>query len=190
MKKILILNFSPRKKGNCAALAQLMAEDIKAKGCEAVVYNEPDMNYKGCKGCGACKKKDVPFCAQKDDFFDLLPLLDECDGIAFLAPVYFGNIPGPAKSFIDRLYCFFNPALDKPLFTPKESKKMAVIFTCGGGSGYENAANWVGGCFQTCGVTESVSFVQNGLNDLWNEENEAGKAAAAKAKEMADYLIK
>lgn len=190
MKKFLVLDFSPRKKGNSAGLCAVMAEELAAKGGEVASYAIRDIEVKPCKACGACKKKEVPFCAQKDDFTAMLPLINECDGIVFAAPVYFGQVPGPAKDFIDRLYCFFNPARPEPLFTVKESKKMAVLLPCGGGdpASYQHIADWVGGCFRTCGITESRSLIKNGLNDLWNAEDEYRSAIAADAKELAAWL--
>lgn len=190
MKKILLLDFSPRKKGNSAGLIAVMAEEAAAKGAETVSYAIRDMDVNPCKACGACKKKDVPFCAQKDDFTAMLSLIDECDGIVFAAPIYFGQVPGPAKDFIDRLYCFFNPARTEPLFTPKESKKIAVVLPCGGGSpeAYQSVADWVGGCFKTIGVTEMKSLIKNGLNDLWNGEDEYRAAIAKEAKGLADWV--
>ena len=108
-----------------------------------------------------------------------------------MAPVYFGQVPGPAKDFIDRLYCFFNPARTEPLFTPKESKKIAVVLPCGGGSPevYQSIADWVGGCFKTIGVTETKSLIKNGLNDLWNGEDEYRAAIAEEAKALADWVV-
>lgn len=191
MKKVLLLDFSPRKKGNCAGLTAVMAKEAAAKGAETVTYAARDIEVKPCKACGACKKKDVPFCAQKDDFTAMLPLIDECDAIVFSAPIYFGQIPGSAKNFIDRLYCFFNPARPEPLFTPKESKKIAVVLPCGGGSPetYQSVADWVGGCFKTIGVTETKSLIKNGLNDLWNDEDAFHAAIAEEAKALADWVV-
>lgn len=190
MKKILVLDFSPRKKGNSAGLCSVIAEEIAAKGGEAVSYAIRDIDVKPCQACGTCKKKEVPFCAQKDDFASMLPLIDECDGIVFTAPIYFGQIPGTAKNFIDRLYCFFNPRRTEPLFTVKESKKIAVLLPCGGGdpAAYQDVAKWVESSFRTCGITEGKSMIKNGLNDLWNPEDEYRAAIAAEARELADWL--
>lgn len=191
MKKILVLDFSPRKKGNCAGLTKVMAEEISAKGGEAVCFAGRDIDVKPCKGCNACKKKDTAFCVQKDDFTAMLPLLDECDGIAFAAPVYVGHVPGPAKTFIDRLYCFFNPGRKEPLFTVKDSKKIAVLLPCGGGdpAAYSPIGDWVGKSFGMIGVTEHRVAVRNGLNDLWDPEEENRKAYAEEAKKLADWLM-
>ncbi len=191
MKKILILDFSPRKKGNSAALTSLMAEAVTASGSEAVCYAIRDIDVRPCKACGACKKKDVAFCAQKDDFTAMMPLLDECDGVIAAAPIYFGHVPGPAKCFVDRFYGFFNPMVDHPLFTVKESKKLAAVMPCGGGdpAAYEPVAQWLGGAFRTVGVTETKSLIENGLNDLWDDGDEKRQALAEKAKELAAWVV-
>ncbi len=191
MKKILVLDFSPRKKGNSAALCRIMAEAIEASGNEAVSYAIRDIDVRPCKACAACKKKDIAYCAQKDDFTAMMPLLDECDGIVFAAPVYFGHVPGPAKCFVDRLYAFYNPMISHPLFTVKASKKLAAVMPCGGGdpADYEAIAQWVGGSFGTVGVTETKSLIENGLNDLWNDEDTQRKELAEKAKKLAAWIV-
>ncbi|MGM9568335.1 MAG: hypothetical protein ACI3W6_09170, partial [Clostridia bacterium] len=54
---------------------------------------------------------------------------------------------------------------------------------------YQSIADWVGGCFKTIGVTETKSLIKNGLNDLWNGEDEYRAAIAEEAKKLADWVV-
>ncbi|MBR1776725.1 flavodoxin family protein [bacterium] len=106
MKRIIILNGSPRKNFNTAKLlkeAQMGAESV---GAEVEYYNLYDVNFKGCMSCFACKRKGNNtncVCAIKDD---LRPILEKCvkaDGIIIGSPVYFSYPTGEFRSFLERL---------------------------------------------------------------------------------------
>ncbi|HMM06814.1 MAG TPA: flavodoxin family protein [Clostridiales bacterium] len=189
MKKILVLNFSPRKKGNATALTEAMAAEINASGGEAAVYTVADFTVNPCQACAACKKQDVPSCVQEDDFAALIPELDACDGMIFASPIYFGRITGTAKNFIDRLYCYFNPAIG-PMFTKKEQKRLAVVMPFGGGDGavYQKEAEWLGDCLEIIGVTEMKSLLQGNLNDLWTEKDPCRQALFTDAQALARWV--
>lgn len=189
MKKILILNFSPRQKGNAAALTAAMAAAMAADGNDAVVYTVPDFTVNPCQACAACKKQDVPGCAQEDDFAALIPELDACDGMVFASPVYFGRITGTAKNFIDRLYCYYNPAVG-PMFTKKEQKRLAVVMPFGGGdaAAYQKEAAWLGDCLKIIGVTEMKSLLRGNLNDLWTEADPSRQELLTEALVLARWV--
>lgn len=190
LKKILVFNFSPRKKGNSAALTEAMVETIRENGDEATLFTIDNLTVNHCKACAACKKKDVPSCVQKDDFAALIPTLDECDGIIFASPIYFGHVTGMAKNFIDRLYCYFNPAIG-PMFTKKEQKRLVVIMPFGGGPGevYQRETAWLGNCLRTVGVTDMKSLLRGNLNDLWSDADPCRQALLAEAKDLARWVI-
>ena len=189
MKKILVFNFSPRKDGNCKALTQAMAGELSAAGVDVAVYDIAAITVNGCKACGACKKKNVPGCVQKDDFAALIPDLDAADGIVFAAPIYFGRVPGTAKNFVDRLYCYFNPAVG-PMFTKKDVKKLAVVLTYGGGpaGAYDPEVGWLEHCFGVLGVTETKGLLSGGLNGLWQEGAPHSEALLAEAGALARWV--
>lgn len=193
MKKILIINCSPRKKGNCSALSQIMANEIKTQGAEAAIYSLSSMDINYCLGCYTCKKYDYPSCVHKDDFTAMMTEIAECDGFVFVSPVYFSQVPGPAKIFIDRMYSFWNPFVDTPLIKLKETKKTAIVMTSNLAHGdpkkLEPLADWVGYCFETVGSTENKNLIQNGLNDLWDSEDEKRIIMAEQAKELAKWVL-
>ena len=106
MKKIIILNGSPRKNFNTAKLLKEAQKGAEAVGAETEYFNLYDINYKGCLSCFACKRKGSTtncVCAIKDD---LRPVLEKCinaDAIIIGSPVYFSYPTGEFRSFLERL---------------------------------------------------------------------------------------
>ena len=131
MSKAIIFNASPRPKGNCAAIASRMEEELAEKGFDVrrVDFRTATIGY--CKGCDACKRHDEPWCVQKDDMGALLPELDAADCLVMLTPIYWGDITAQAKTFVDRMYAFFAPAKESMTVATKFGKKVAVVTTSG-----------------------------------------------------------
>ena len=50
-KKVVILNGSPRKKGNTSALVRAFAEGAESAGNMVTEFFLDGMNIHGCKGC-------------------------------------------------------------------------------------------------------------------------------------------
>ncbi len=74
-KKIIILNGSPRKAGNTAALTAEFKKGAEEAGNTVTEFFLDGMNINGCKGCfGGGKNPDSP-CVQKDDMDKIYPAL-------------------------------------------------------------------------------------------------------------------
>ena len=66
-KKIIILNGSPRLKGNTAGLIDAFVQGAEQAGHTVKTFNLQKMNIHPCLGClGGGKNPDSP-CTQKDD---------------------------------------------------------------------------------------------------------------------------
>lgn len=106
MKKVIILNGSPRKNFNTAQMLMEAKKGAEAAGAEVEYFNLYDINYKGCVSCLACKLKGNitnGLCAYKDD---LRPILEKClnaDAIIIGSPIYFSYPTGELRSFMERL---------------------------------------------------------------------------------------
>ena len=50
-RKIIVLNGSPRLKGNTSALINEFARGAREFDCEITIFNLYKMNIHGCKGC-------------------------------------------------------------------------------------------------------------------------------------------
>lgn len=111
--KYFIINGSNRKKYNTFKLlnsaSKGISDELEKHGitdAQIELINLYDLDYKGCKSCFHCKKVDGKFygsCPIKDDLLTLLPEIWDSDGIIFGSPIYFGNVTGQMRSFLERL---------------------------------------------------------------------------------------
>ena len=105
MKKVLVLNGSPRTNGNTRVLSEAFITRCIQRSYEVKKYNIPDLNINPCTDCGKCFEEGNP-CIIEDDFNDIAESIVKADVIVFSLPVYFYSIPGKFKMFLDRLICF------------------------------------------------------------------------------------
>ena len=123
MKRTLLVECSPRKDGNGAYLANVIAEKYTDERVEKIKL--VDLNYGGCIACRKCKEQDS-LCVQKDDLTPWLTELVKIDRIVLIAPNYMGFINGDTKQFTDRWYCM----RDKQKISRfKEEAKLLFLFT-------------------------------------------------------------
>lgn len=103
-KKIVILNGSPRKKGNTSALAAEFTRGAKEAGHTVTEFFLDSMDIHGCKGCfGGHSSRECP-CVQKDDMMQIYPAVKECDVIVLATPLYYWNMSGQIRAAVDRLF--------------------------------------------------------------------------------------
>ena len=57
MKKVIILNGSPRKIFNTAQLLKEVQKGAESTGAEVEYFNLYDYNFLGCRSCFACQRK-------------------------------------------------------------------------------------------------------------------------------------
>jgi multimeric flavodoxin WrbA len=164
MKKVIIVDASPRKDGNSDFITEKLAAEIKDAEIEKYYLREKPVNP--CHACDACKGKDAPACVQKDDMGQLISRIDACDALIMVTPIYFNRISGPATMFIDRLYCFFDPAKPGASNATKRGKKAALICSCGGGpvDVYTSHAESTIGSFALMGADETKVHVCGDAN--------------------------
>ena len=128
--KVIIINGSPRKNNNTAALCKSFSDGLASagKGIEVEHVNLYNLNYTGCRSCFGCKLvKGGTYgkCVIKDDLYDLLPRICQADAVALGSPIYFGDMNGQMKSFLERLLF--------PLFTYEKgyrsiaTKRMPIV---------------------------------------------------------------
>ena len=140
MQRILILNGSPRKKGNTTYLVNELADQLKSKDNHVEILHLNDYDIKPCQGCYWCYK-DYPLkCIQNDVMNGLYHHTLEADVIIFASPIYWFTYSAQLKLFIDRLL-----ALHVKGGHSFNGKKFASIFVYGAsnseGSGVNNAIN-------------------------------------------------
>ena len=130
--KALIINASPRKNGNTAALLDKVREGLETSGCEAKTISLASLKFRGCISCLACKVKGNKcdgLCALRDE---LRPVLEEAiasDILVLGSPVYFHYPVAAARAFTERL--LFAPLDYTNPSVPRLKKKIhcACLYT-------------------------------------------------------------
>ena len=130
---ILILNGSPRKNGNTAAMIDSFVEGARENAHNITVVPVCHKKIAGCLACEYCHTKGEGTCIQQDDMQEVYPVLNQAEMIVLASPVYYHSFSGQLQCAINRIY-----ALDKP----KKLKKAALILSSGsddvyGGAVYE-----------------------------------------------------
>lgn len=129
MKKIMILNGSPRKKGKTASLVQAFIEGAESSGNEVRELYIDGMDISSCKACEACSRNGG-YCPQKDDMEQINDAYLWADVVVFASPMYWGTISGQLKTAVDRLYAIQNRL---GYGNPANQKETAFIMTARGG---------------------------------------------------------
>lgn len=106
MKNVIAINGSPRKNKNTAELLKSALKGAASSGANTEIVNLYDLNFKGCVSCFACKLKNGKSygkCAYKDELSPVLEKIEKADALILGSPVYFGNVTGEMRCFIERL---------------------------------------------------------------------------------------
>jgi multimeric flavodoxin WrbA len=130
--RIVCLHGSPRIKGNSTAIANRFCETAEKFGAEVRTYVLNDLKYRGCQGCMLCKTK-LDKCALEDDLTEVLEAVRETDILVLASPVYFWDVTGQLKTFMDRTFSYLVPDFitnpQKSRLSPE--KKLVFILTQG-----------------------------------------------------------
>ncbi len=128
MKKIMIIDGGPRKNFNTAAMLQKFAEGARAASSDIEVKTIRlyALDYKGCMSCMACKIKGKAsnVCKFKDALTPILDEIAEADGLVLGSPIYFGDVTGQMRTFLERLAFPWLSYNDYSLTAPK---RMPVV---------------------------------------------------------------
>ena len=101
--KVVAFNGSPRKKGNTAALIDVVLEELGGAGIGVEAVSLSKRKLRGCKACYKCfERRDRRCAVDKDGLNDCLGEMLEADGIIIGSPTYFANVSADVKALIDR----------------------------------------------------------------------------------------
>jgi multimeric flavodoxin WrbA len=104
--RIIAVNGSPRKKWNTATLLEHALLGAQAEGATTELVHLYDLRYHGCLSCFACKLKtgkSYGACAAGDDLKPVLARIASADALILGSPIYYGNLSGQMRSFLERL---------------------------------------------------------------------------------------
>lgn len=137
MANIIILNGSPRKKGNTAGLVQAFTEGAEANGNQVTTFFLEGMDIHGCKGCLGGKGTEEHPCVQRDDMDQIYAAMREADVVVLASPLYWWNVTGQLRIAVDRLF-----ALAEAGGTALAGKSCALLMAAQGNT-YEDVADHV-----------------------------------------------
>ena len=104
--KVLLINGSPRKKGNTFVALSEAAKTLGQQGIETEIVQIGVNPVRGCIACGQCKTKQLNCCVFDDDICNRISeKLDDVDALIVGSPVYYGQPNGSVLSLIQRM-CF------------------------------------------------------------------------------------
>ncbi|ATU08887.1 flavodoxin family protein [Methanohalophilus portucalensis FDF-1] len=110
---ILGICASPRKAGNTDVLLDEVMEGAKSNGATAEIAHLRDYSIESCVGCERCRQDKT--CTRFHDGMNLLyPKIEEAKGLVLGSPTYNYNVTSLMKTFIDRLYPYYNFTDDRP----------------------------------------------------------------------------
>lgn len=157
-KKIVILNGSPRPKGNTSALVEEFKRGAEEAGCTVTVFMLDKMDIHGCKGCfGGGKNPDSP-CVQKDDMGKIYPVYREADVVVLASPLYYWNLSGQLRTAFDRLFAVAE--CDSNYANPK---KDSVLIMAAEGDGFDDALGYYQNLMKHLGWKELGHVLAGGV---------------------------
>lgn len=100
--KVLLVNGSPRAKGNTSIALNEMIKIFDAEGVESELIQIGHKVIRGCIGCGNCFRLNR--CVFDDVVNEVALKFNEADGFVIGTPVYYGSPNGTVLAFLDRLF--------------------------------------------------------------------------------------
>ena len=118
MKKVLIVSGSLRVGSNSEILAHEVEKGALEAGNEVEFITLKDKNIQFCRGCLACQK--LGKCVIQDDMNTLIEKVQKADVLIFVTPIYYYEMSGQLKTFLDRC---------NPLFVKENNFKDVYLIT-------------------------------------------------------------
>ncbi len=109
--KVLMINGSPRPKGNTSIALGEMEKVFSAEGIETEILHIGSQDIRGCIACGKCA--EAGRCIFDDAVNLAAPKFAACDGLVVGSPVYYASANATLVAFLTRL--FYSTPFDKTM---------------------------------------------------------------------------
>jgi len=129
-KKILILNGSPKKDGNTAAIVDWFCKGASSKGADVEIVRTANLKYKvsGCISCRKCQESEKYECCINDEAKPVLAKMAQVDVIVFATPLYFFGPSAQIKLVMDRMFSLYKWDNDAgTMKTPLKGKTLVLL---------------------------------------------------------------
>ncbi len=102
--KVLLINGSPREKGNTFTALSEVAKALQQEGVETEIISIGKKAVQGCIACGMCGREGK--CTFRDDLYYqvMRAVKDGIDGLVIGSPVYYGGPNGSLCALLDRVF--------------------------------------------------------------------------------------
>ena len=106
--RVLLINGSPRERGNTSLALAEVASVLESEGVETVTVNLGKHPVQGCIACGMCGR--IGKCTFMDDVYYKVwrAVKDGIDGMVVGSPVYYGGPNGALCALLDRVFYSLN----------------------------------------------------------------------------------
>jgi multimeric flavodoxin WrbA len=167
-----------RKDGNTAQLIQVILGQCEKAGLKTEFVSLAGKKIHPCIGCLKCKEKN--WCViENDDWGTIAQKVVDCEVLVIGSPVYYYDVTGQLKNFIDRTYSLYH---DRRL-----AGKKGIAVAVNASMGAERAAATIEGFL---GAHEFASL--GAVTGTGTDEGDIMKdaKAVAHAKKTGDKIVR
>ena len=155
---VLLLNGSPRAKGNTALALEEMEKIFDAEGIETELIQIGQRDIRGCIACSRCKETgSARMCVFDDLVNEIAPKFEACDGLVVGSPVYYAGANATLVAFLTRL--FYSTPFDKTM-------KVGAAVVCARRGGLSATFDELNKFFTISGMPVASSQYWNSIHGL------------------------
>lgn len=152
--KTLILNGSPRRDGDIAALVGVLIKNLHS---EYKVLDCYQGNLSPCVDCRSCREQ--LYCPIDDEMQEVYAYLAECDNVILASPVHYAELSSALLKVASRFQVYSSAVIFRHEKLSLHIKHGAVLLAQGGSGGADRAYETARLIFQSIGVTEVYPLV-------------------------------
>ena len=180
--KVLLLNGSPKAKGNTALALNEMAAVFAQEGIEAEIIQVGHQAVRGCIACGSCGKNGK--CVFDEAVNEVAAKFEAADGIVIGSPVYYAGANATLMAFLQRL--FYSTRFDK---TMKVGASVVIARRGGCSATYDEMNKFFGISGMPIASSQYWNSVHGGAPGQVLEDAEGMQTMRTLARNMA-FLMK
>jgi len=175
---IVAINGSPHAgRGNTSMMIEMLRGPLSEEGFNLETINlcEKEIDY--CYGCAFCLEKGK--CWIEDDHRSIVNKLLSADGIILGSPVYFSNVTGQMKTFLDRSLAYGHK--------PQPAWKPGLAVCVSAGLGETQTAEYLAGVLRVYGAfaVGKLTAIATGPGEFVGRET-----VTARAQDLARDLAR
>ena len=179
--KVLLLNGSPKAKGNTALALNEMAAVFAQEGIEAEIIHVGNQDIRGCIACGSCRSGK---CIFDDAVNEIAAKFETADGLVVGSPVYYAGANATLMALLQRL--FYSTRFDK---TMKVGASVAIARRGGCSATYDELNKFFGISGMPIASSQYWNSVHGGAPGEAAQDAEGMQTMRTLARNMA-FLMK